>query len=61
MYYFTGGCELSWGHTTDSFCVAYHGIGDKPKVIFSKLDSPAVVGKTIKIGGVDLNKNKGGK
>lgn len=58
---FEGDCELSWGHTTDSFCVAYHGTDDKPKVIFSKLDSPALVGKTIKIGGVYLNKNKGGK
>lgn len=58
---FKGGCELSWGHTTDSFCVAYQGVNEKPKVIFSRLDTPTMVGKTIKIGGVYLNNIKYGK
>lgn len=56
----TGGCELSWGHTTDSFYVAYQGVNDKPQVIVSRLDSPTMAGKTVKIGGVYLS-NKSGK
>jgi len=37
--------------------VAYQS-DDKPQVIFSRLDSPEMSGKTVKIGGLYLNNNK---
>lgn len=59
--HFSGGCELTWGHTTDSLCVAYQGMDDNSQVIFSRLDSRIMSGNTVKIGGVYLSNKKIGR